>query len=77
MAAEHKAPPASAFTNLDSCALLGRGFDVGGGVCLKVTGGVSYTQTFGNAVGGFNNGPGGMPIVTTPAGTYSIPVPAN
>ncbi|MGN6102910.1 MAG: hypothetical protein ACTHOR_17365 [Devosia sp.] len=75
-AAEQKKPASSTFTTLNSCALKGRGFEIGDGVCLKVTGGVYVQQSFGNAVGGTEWGePGGLPIVNTPAGTYTIPVP--
>ena len=77
LAGAHGKPAASDFTTLDRCAAEGRGVPLGDdGVCLKVTGGVTYWQSWGNAVGGTDDGePGGMPIVTTPAGTYTIPAP--
>ena len=76
LAAEAPAPTQQ-FTTLDSCALKGRGFNVAGSdVCLKVTGGVSYWQTWGNAVGG-DGSDRGQVIVTTPAGPSTIPAPRS
>jgi hypothetical protein len=73
VAATTKSTPS--FTSLDTCALEGRGVAIGNGACLRITGGVSFTESWGNAVGGFGEAPGGRPIVTTPAGTYTIPEP--
>jgi len=70
-----KPAPAPTFTSLDKCALEGRGVTIGDGTCLRITGGVSFTQSWGNVVGGYGEAPGGQPIVTTPAGTYTIPEP--
>ena len=63
------------FTTLDACALKGRGFDIGDGVCLKVTGGVYFQQSWGNATGGNGGASGGQPIVVTPDDTYTLPSP--
>ena len=68
--------PVPAFTSIDPCALNGGGVLLGdSGTCLKITGGVSFTQSWGNASGGYLDAPGGQPIVTTPSGTYTIPAP--
>ena len=72
VAGEHKAPQ---FTTLDACALKGRGIPLADGkVCLEVTGGINYWQSWGNAEGGQGTGIGET-IVTTPAGTSTIPIP--
>lgn len=77
-AAPHKPTAAGepAFTKLDACALEGRGFAIAGGnVCLKVTGGVYFQQSWGNSTGGNGAASGGQPIVVTPDDTYTIPAP--
>ena len=74
LASDHKGK-ASEFTTIDPCALKGRGFEIGEtGTCLKITGGVSYWQSWGNSTGG-DGEPGGLTIVNTPAGAYTIPAP--
>jgi len=62
------------FTTLDSCALKGRGVTLAGSdVCFKVTGGVYFEQSWGNAVGGDGTGLGKV-IVVTPDDVTTIPM---
>ena len=75
LAAGPKPLPQPQFTTLDSCALKGRGLTIAeGNVCLEITGGVSYYQSWGNAYGGQGTNEG-LVIVTTPAGVSTIPAP--
>ncbi|MDR3471547.1 MAG: hypothetical protein P4M09_07630 [Devosia sp.] len=69
------APKQPVMTTLDACSLKGRGFAIAdGNACLKITGGVTYWQSWGNAVGGQGTGEGET-IVVTPAGNSTVPVP--
>ena len=62
------------FTSLDRCALQGRGVALpDSDVCLKVTGGIYYSQSWSNGSLGGVDAVDGMTIVDTPAGKYAVP----
>ena len=66
-------------TTLDGCDLQGHGLTIATTTaCVRITGGVSYTQSWGNyKTDDYGYPINGQPLVTTPGGVFAIPAPGK
>ena len=64
-------------TTLDACDLQGHGLTVAiDNGCIRITGGVSFTQSWGNyKTDDYGYPINGQPLVRTPGGVFTIPAP--
>lgn len=64
-------------TTLDACDLQSHGLAIATtNGCVRITGGVSYTQSWGNyKTDDYGYPINGEPLVTTPGGVFTIPAP--
>jgi hypothetical protein len=64
-------------TTLDACDLQGRGLTIATThACVRITGGVSFTEAWGNyKTDDYGYPINGQKLVTTPGGVFTIPAP--
>jgi hypothetical protein len=64
-------------TTLDGCELQGQGLTIATtNACVRITGGVSFRQSWGNyKTDDYGYPINGQPLVTTPGGVFTIPAP--